>query len=553
MRKFAAEKSKKLLAHRKIFAAVLQNPTVSFNSSLSSAHSQNYLPHSSFLPRFLSSTAANPIAPSESMASDYSSTPVKIDSINPKVLECEYAVRGEIVNLAQKIQEELKVNPDSHPFDEIIYCNIGNPQSLGQQPITFFREVLALCDHPSILDRAETQGLFSADSIERAFQILDQIPGRATGAYSHSQGIKGLRDTICAGIEARDGFPADPNDIFLTDGASPAVHMMMQLLISSKNDGILCPIPQYPLYSASIALHGGSLVPYYLDEAMGWGMEVSELKNQLETARSKGINVRALVVINPGNPTGQVLAESNQQQIVDFCKKEGLVLLADEVYQENIYVPDKQFHSFKKVARSMGYGEKDISLVSFQSVSKGYYGECGKRGGYMEVTGFAPEIREQIYKVASVNLCSNISGQILASLVMNPPKVGDESYESYTAERDAILSSLARRAQTLEDALNGLEGVTCNRAEGAMYLFPRIQLPNKAIEAAKSVNTAPDAFYARRLLNATGVVVVPGSGFGQVPGTWHFRCTILPQEDRIPAIVTRLTEFHQAFMDEYRD
>ncbi|KAH6773331.1 alanine aminotransferase 2 [Perilla frutescens var. frutescens] len=553
MRKFAAEKSKKLLAHRKIFAAVLQNPTVSFNSSLSTAHSQNYLPHSSFLPRFLSSTAANPIAPSESMASDYSSTPVKIDSINPKVLECEYAVRGEIVNLAQKIQEELKVNPDSHPFDEIIYCNIGNPQSLGQQPITFFREVLALCDHPSILDRAETQGLFSADSIERAFQILDQIPGRATGAYSHSQGIKGLRDTICAGIEARDGFPADPNDIFLTDGASPAVHMMMQLLISSKNDGILCPIPQYPLYSASIALHGGSLVPYYLDEAMGWGMEVSELKNQLETARSKGINVRALVVINPGNPTGQVLAESNQQQIVDFCKKEGLVLLADEVYQENIYVPDKQFHSFKKVARSMGYGEKDISLVSFQSVSKGYYGECGKRGGYMEVTGFAPEIREQIYKVASVNLCSNISGQILASLVMNPPKVGDESYESYTAERDAILSSLARRAQTLEDALNGLEGVTCNRAEGAMYLFPRIQLPNKAIEAAKSVNTAPDAFYARRLLNATGVVVVPGSGFGQVPGTWHFRCTILPQEDRIPAIVTRLTEFHQAFMDEYRD
>ncbi|KAH6790033.1 alanine aminotransferase 2 [Perilla frutescens var. frutescens] len=553
MRKFAAEKSKKLLANRKIFAAVLQNPTVSFNSSLSSAHSQNYMPHSSFLPRFLSTTAANPIAPSESMASDYSSTPVKIDSINPKVLECEYAVRGEIVNLAQKIQEELKVNPDSHPFDEIIYCNIGNPQSLGQQPITFFREVLALCDHPSILDRAETQGLFSADSIERAFQILDQIPGRATGAYSHSQGIKGLRDTICAGIEARDGFPADPNDIFLTDGASPAVHMMMQLLISSKNDGILCPIPQYPLYSASIALHGGSLVPYYLDEAMGWGMEVSELKNQLETARSKGINVRALVVINPGNPTGQVLAESNQQQIVDFCKKEGLVLLADEVYQENIYVPDKQFHSFKKVARSMGYGEKDISLVSFQSVSKGYYGECGKRGGYMEVTGFAPEIREQIYKVASVNLCSNISGQILASLVMNPPKVGDESYESYTAERDAILSSLARRAQTLEDALNGLEGVTCNRAEGAMYLFPRIQLPNKAIEAAKSVNTAPDAFYARRLLNATGVVVVPGSGFGQVPGTWHFRCTILPQEDRIPAIVTRLTEFHQAFMDEYRD
>ncbi|XP_061340847.1 alanine aminotransferase 2-like [Gastrolobium bilobum] len=494
------------------------------------------------------------ITPSSSMASSPSDSPfpVTTHNINPKVLKCEYAVRGEVVTLAQNLQQDLQANPGSHPFDEIIYCNIGNPQSLGQQPITFFREVLALCDYPAMLDKSETQGLFSADAIERAWQIVGQIPGRATGAYSHSQGVKGLRDTIAAGIEERDGFPANPNDIFLTDGASPAVHMMMQLLIRSENDGILCPIPQYPLYSASITLHGGSLVPYYLDEASGWGLEISEVKKQLEDAKSKGISVRALVVINPGNPTGQVLSEENQRDIVEFCKQEGLVLLADEVYQENVYVPEKKFHSFKKVSRSMGYGENDISLVSFQSVSKGYHGECGKRGGYMEVTGFSAEVREQIYKVSSVNLCSNISGQILASLVMSPPKVGDESYESYMAERDSILSSLARRAKTLEEALNNLEGVTCNKAEGAMYLFPRIRLSEKAIKAAEAANSAPDAFYCKRLLNATGVVVVPGSGFGQVPGTWHFRCTILPQEDKIPAIVTRLTDFHKKFMDEFR-
>ncbi|XP_010415979.1 PREDICTED: alanine aminotransferase 2, mitochondrial-like [Camelina sativa] len=500
------------------------------------------------LSRFMSSTS-DMAASSDST----SSLPVTLDSINPKVLKCEYAVRGEIVNIAQKLQEDLKSNKDAYPFDEIIYCNIGNPQSLGQLPIRFFREVLALCDHSSLLDETETHGLFSTDSIDRAWKILDQIPGRATGAYSHSQGIKGLRDTIAAGIEARDGFPADPNDIFLTDGASPAVHMMMQLVLSSEKDGILCPIPQYPLYSASITLHGGSLVPYYLDEATGWGLEISDLKKQLEEARSKGITVRALVVINPGNPTGQVLAEENQRDIVNFCKQEGLVLLADEVYQENLYVPDKKFHSFKKFARSLGYGEKDMSLVSFQSVSKGYYGECGKRGGYMEVTGFTPDVREQIYKMASVNLCSNISGQILASLVMSPPKPGDDSYDSYMVERDGILSSMAKRAKTLEEALNNLEGVTCNRAEGAMYLFPRISLPQKAIEAAEAEKTAPDAFYCKRLLNATGVVVVPGSGFGQVPGTWHFRCTILPQEDKIPAIVDRLTAFHKSFMDEFRD
>ncbi|KAJ3702546.1 hypothetical protein LUZ61_006251 [Rhynchospora tenuis] len=486
------------------------------------------------------------------MGSDATAS-VTVESINPKVLKCEYAVRGEIVTHAQRLQQQLQTNPGSLPFDEIIYCNIGNPQSLGQQPITFFREVLALSDHPALLEKPETSVLFSSDSIARAKQILSSIPGKATGAYSHSQGIKGLRDAIAEGIAARDGFPANADDIFLTDGASPGVHNMMQLLLRSESDGILCPIPQYPLYSASIALHGGTLVPYYLDEATGWGLEISEVKKQLEDARSKGITVRALVVINPGNPTGQVLAEENQRQIVEFCKNEGLVLLADEVYQENIYVDDKKFNSFKKIARSMGYGEEDLPLVSYQSISKGYYGECGKRGGYMEVTGFSSSVREQIYKVASVNLCSNISGQILASLVMNPPKPGDASYESYVAERDGILKSLARRAKALEDALNSLEGVTCNKAEGAMYLFPQVRLPQKAIEAAKAAKKAPDAFYALSLLESTGVVVVPGSGFGQVPGTYHFRCTILPQEDKIPAIISRLTAFHEAFLNQYRD
>jgi alanine transaminase len=106
----------------------------------------------------------------------------------------------------------------------------------------------------------DASSFYSADSISRAKQILASIPGKATGAYSHSQGIKGLRDAIAAGITSRDGFPANADDIFLTDGASPGVHLMMQLLIRNENDGILVPIPQYPLYSASIALHGGTLV-----------------------------------------------------------------------------------------------------------------------------------------------------------------------------------------------------------------------------------------------------------------------------------------------------
>ncbi|CAL5084076.1 unnamed protein product [Urochloa decumbens] len=545
MRRFVTDRARRAVA-ASLRGAAASSSRSAAPSPLAPAHRRPAPP--------VGAAAAMAAAMARAMSTAASGTPaVSLDTINPQVKKCEYAVRGEIVTHAQNLQQELQKNPDTLPFDEILYCNIGNPQSLGQQPVTYFREVLSLCDHPALLDKSETHALFSSDAIERAWQILEKIPGRATGAYSHSQGIKGLRDEIAAGIAARDGFHASGDNIFLTDGASPAVHMMLQLLISSEKDGILCPIPQYPLYSASIALRGGTLVPYFLDEETGWGLEVDQLKKQLEEARSRGITVRALVVINPGNPTGQVLGEENQKKIVEFCKNEGLVLLADEVYQDNIYVEDKQFHSFKKIARSLGYTDDDLPLVSFQSVSKGYYGECGKRGGYMEITGFSPEVREQIYKVASVNLCSNVSGQILASLVMNPPKAGDESFESFMAERDGTLSSLARRAKALEEAFNSLEGITCNKAEGAMYLFPRLHLPQKAIGAAQAAGTAPDAYYAKCLLEATGIVVVPGSGFGQVPGTWHFRCTILPPEDKIPGIISRFKEFHEKFMDEFRD
>uniref|UniRef100_A0A7I3ZYB5 Aminotransferase class I/classII large domain-containing protein n=1 Tax=Physcomitrium patens TaxID=3218 RepID=A0A7I3ZYB5_PHYPA len=442
--------------------------------------------------------------------------PVSIQSINPKVLNAEYAVRGEIVIRAQALAEELKSNPGSHPFDEIIYCNIGNPQSLGQKPITFFREVVALCDHPSLLDKPETHALFSSDAISRASRIINKIPGQTTGAYSHSQGVTVCRDDIAAGIAARDGYPANPEDIFVTDGASPGV-------------------------------------PYYLNENSGWGLELNELKKRLQEAHDAGTTVRALVVINPGNPTGQVLSEENQQDIVNFCKDEGLVLLADEVYQENIYAEGKTFNSFKKVARSMGLEDKDIVIVSFQSVSKGYYGECGRRGGYMEVTGLPKDVKDQLYKLASVNLCSNVSGQILVSLVMNPPKPGDSSYEQFARERDSILSSLARRAKVLTEAMNKLEGVSCNAAEGAMYVFPRLYLPKKAQIAAGEAGMKADVFYTRRLLDSTGIVMVPGSGFGQVPGTWHVRCTILPSEENFGAIIDRLTTFHKKFMDEFRD
>ncbi|KAH7276629.1 hypothetical protein KP509_39G015600 [Ceratopteris richardii] len=459
------------------------------------------------------------------------SPPITISTINPKVLSCDSAVHGEIVTRAKRLQQILLTKPSDLPFSE----------------------VLALCDHPELLDKGEVHGLFSLDSITRAKSIMKSIPGRTVGGYSDSKGIRSLRAAIAEGIGIRDGFSGNMEDIFLTDGASSGVHMMMRLMITSDRDGILCPIPHDPLYSASIALQGGALVPYYLNESTGWSLDVNELRLRLEAAFAAGIHVRALVVSNPGNPTGQVLADQNQREIIEFCRDEHLLLLADEVYQENIYTNKKYFTSFRKIARSMGYGEDDFNLVSFHSVSKGYYGECGMRGGYMEVTGLDSRVKQQLYKMASVNLCSNVTGQILMSLVMNPPRVGDGSYAHFTEERDNILSSLDQGSKMCVDAFKKMKGVTCNEVEGGLYLFPSIKLPNAALTAARSNGMEADTFYCRKLLDTTGIVTLPGSGFGQVPGTWHFRMTILPSQQKMAEILSRIADFHMKFMNEYRN
>jgi alanine transaminase len=464
-----------------------------------------------------------------------------VGTANENVVNTQYAVRGEIVQIANQLKAEGR---------KITFCNIGNPQSLGQKPITFFRQVLALCDCPSLLDNADVDKLFPADAIARAKAVLAACPG-GTGAYSMSKGIPICREAIARGIEARDGFPCDPNLVFITDGASPGVHMCMKVVLRNEEDAILTPIPQYPLYSATLTLYGGSLAPYYLDESKSWSLGLEELESSIKKARDNGKTVRAIVVINPGNPTGQVLSLENQKQIVEFCKKEKLILLADEVYQDNIYAEGKEFNSFKKVLRSMGPDYNDVQLISFMSTSKGFYGECGRRGGYMELVGFDDDVNSLINKIASVNLCSNTAGQILMSLVMDPPKAGDVSYDLYVKERDAILSSLKRRAKLIVDGLNKLEGVSCNDAEGAMYAFPTITLPPKAQQAAEAEGRKPDAFYCIELLKKTGIVVVPGSGFGQKEGTFHFRTTFLPSEETFPEIVSGMTQFHEEFMKKY--
>eukprot|EP00246_Nothoceros_aenigmaticus_P005444 TRINITY_DN1750_c0_g1_i2.p1 TRINITY_DN1750_c0_g1~~TRINITY_DN1750_c0_g1_i2.p1 ORF type:complete len:453 (+),score=66.56 TRINITY_DN1750_c0_g1_i2:145-1503(+) len=431
------------------------------------------------------------------------------ETINDNVRKTVYAVRGELYLRASELQKEGK---------KIIFTNVGNPHALGQKPLTFPRQVMALCQAPFLMDDPKVNVCFPPDAIRRARKYLAMTSG-GVGAYSDSRGIHGIRAECARFIEERDGYPSDLDLIFLTDGASKGVMQVLQALIRNDQDGIMVPIPQYPLYSATITLLGGTLVPYYLNEESNWDLDIADLKKQIAAARKNGTTVRGLVFINPGNPTGQCLTKANLQQLIEFCYTEKLVLLADEVYQVNIYQDDHSFVSAKKVLGDMGLPYcMTVELISFHSVSKGFLGECGQRGGYFELTNIHPQVVDELYKVASIALSPNVNGQIMMGLMVSPPVPGDTSYALYMEESKAILESLRKRAHMMTDGFNDCQNVICNFTEGAMYSFPQIKLPRTAIAAAKESGKAPDVFYCLKLLEATGISTVPGSGFGQKEG-----------------------------------
>ncbi|KAK9030083.1 hypothetical protein V6N11_031517 [Hibiscus sabdariffa] len=445
----------------------------------------------------------------------------------------------------------VRLVPKCYVVVEIIFTNVGNPHALGQRPLTFPRQVVALCQAPFLLDDPNVGLLFPADAIASAKRYLSMTPG-GLGAYSDSRGLPGIRKEVAEFIERRDGYSSDPELIFLTDGASKGVMQILNCIIRGQGDGVLVPVPQYPLYSATISLCGGSLVPYYLDESANWGLDVNNLRESVAQARFNGITVRAMVIINPGNPTGQCLSEANLREILNFCHQENLVLLGDEVYQQNIYQDERPFISARKVLMDMGQPiNKEVQLVSFHTVSKGYWGECGQRGGYFEMTNIPPQTVDEIYKISSISLSPNVPAQIFMGLMVNPPKPGDISYEQYVRESKGILESLRRRARIMTDGFNSCKNVVCNFTEGAMYSFPQIRLPPKAIEAAKDAGKVPDVFYCLKLLEATGISTVPGSGFGQKEGVFHLRTTILPAEEDMPEIMSSFKKFNDEFMEQY--
>ncbi|KAI4209824.1 MAG: hypothetical protein LQ351_007293 [Letrouitia transgressa] len=483
---------------------------------------------------------------------------LNIDNINPHVKEAKYAVRGELAVRSEKYRAQLKKGypptppEETLPFDKVISANIGNPQQLDQKPLTFFRQVLSILEYPALLENenALRQGFgYKQDVIDRARWLLGEV--KNVGAYSASQGVPAIRESVAKYIERRDGYPSNPADIFLSAGASSGVNTLMNIICARPETGVLVPIPQYPLYTATLSVLNARCVPYYLEESKAWGTDLAAIKESYKKAKSEGIDVRAIVIINPGNPTGASLSAEDIRSVLQFAAEEKLVVIADEVYQTNVFIG--KFTSFKKglrdLQREVPRKYDNVEVVSLNSVSKGMVGECGHRGGYFELTGFDPEVAEQIYKFVSIMLCPPVIGQCLVEMAVNPPKDGDPSYPLFKQEYDGIARGLEDRANALYEQFKQMEGVSCQSPQGSMYLFPTITIPPKAVAQAQKEGRSPDEFYCFRLLDATGICVVPGSGFGQKEGTLHFRTTFLAPGTEW---VGKIKEFHKKFMDEFR-
>eukprot|EP00964_Phaeocystis_antarctica_P029100 scaffold16392_cov63-Phaeocystis_antarctica.AAC.3 len=175
-----------------------------------------------------------------------------VQTINPAVVGAQYAVRGELVLRAAEIKKQIAAAPGSLPIKKVLECNIGNPQAVGQQPLSFGRQVQSLLAWPALMGMSGASEMFAPDAVARAQEYL--AAETKVGAYTESQGLSIVRQQVAEFITARDGVPAVKENVFLTDGASKGVEFLLKLVLRGPDDGVMVPIPQYPLYSAALAL-----------------------------------------------------------------------------------------------------------------------------------------------------------------------------------------------------------------------------------------------------------------------------------------------------------
>ncbi|CAH0584576.1 unnamed protein product [Chrysodeixis includens] len=468
------------------------------------------------------------------------------ENINQKLLSVEYAVRGPILQRAQAIERELEKGVPK-PFTRVVRANIGDCHALGQKPFTFIRQVLALAACPELAAAAAVP----EDVKQRVQEIRDDCIQGSVGAYSPSAGLSLVRTRVAQFLEARDGVPASADDVHLGSGASDVIKAVLTMFaeqVDGKPSAVMIPVPQYPLFSGTLSELGLVRADYQLAEEQAWALQPHELERAYLQA-SEAARVRAIVVINPGNPTGQVLTRENIEEVIKFAYRRDLFILADEVYQENIV--SKPFHSFKKVMHEMGAPYSGMELASFVTCSKGWAAECGLRAGFVELLRLQPRVAAAFRSARAVMQCPTVLGQCALDCAMKRPVPGEPSYPQFAAELAAVRRVLADRTATAYHTFNTIPGYFCNPIDGSMFAYPRVEIPERAQAAARELGLSPDEFYCLRLLEETGVCVIPGTGFGQRAGTFHFRTTILHPRDEFQHMMDCFRRFHQTFLENY--
>ena len=397
-----------------------------------------------------------------------------------------YAIR-DIVVKAKKLEERGK---------KILYLNIGDP------PVYDF----------------ETP-------IELRKIVAEKIMASNTNAdlnvstYCDSLGVLEAKEAVARDAREKKHIKnITSDDVVMTTGASESITIAISALVN-PGDNIMVPCPGYPLYSSQIPVYHGELNQYYLNEDNGWQIDFEELENRVNE------KTKAVVIINPNNPTGANNNKESILNIIRFAKRHNLVIFTDEIYDKLLY--DNRKHI------SVASLAEDVPVITFGGLSKNYI-MPGWRVGWAifhDPQKNMVDYREAINKMLRARLCAPHPQQYM----VKPALDGDDGH------LNEIIPRLQKRRDITYEMLNKISGISCVKPEGAFYAFPNVQLPSGV----------DDEEYVIELLEETGVLVVYGKGFGQKPGTGHFRIVFLPDDDTLIKSYDLIAEFTAKFYKKH--
>ncbi|MDV6207051.1 pyridoxal phosphate-dependent aminotransferase [Rhodococcus erythropolis] len=395
-----------------------------------------------------------------------------------KLENVRYDIRGRILDKTEELEDQ------GHT---ILRLNVGNPAPFGFE---------------------------APDEIMMA--MIRNLP--TAQGYCDSRGLYSARTAVVQYYQTRGITDVTVDEIYLGNGVSELITLTMQALCNPE-DEILIPAPDYPLWTASVSLAGGTPVHYLTDESQGWAPDFDDLEARI-SPRTRGI-----VVINPNNPTGAVYSTEVLQRFVDIARKHDLMLFADEIYEKIVY----DGRSMTNLASMTG---RDVLCLTYSGLSKAYR-VCGFRAGWLAITGpleRASSFIEGIKLLANMRMCANVPAQHAIQTALG----GRQSI------KDLLLPQgrLTAQRDLAHSTLNSIDGISCQQADGALYLFPKLDVDKFGI--------VDDERFVLDLLESEKILVSHGRAFNWIEPD-HFRLVTLPNTDDLTIALERLGNFLSSY------